>query len=211
MNLYFALDVETTGLNYDGSDITKNRLLQIAYQILNENMELLYKGSYYIKDQVKLEELWSMDPYVFNMHCSTGLIQELQKNKGLNCSYVEGKILRELEDIELSLGIDIYTIIPMGNNVQFDVEVIRRHMPVLFSKFHYSFLDVSCIRNAFGFVNKEFPGIIYSVKKSNHNAEIDVDECVKEFRIYTELLKSIPNMNTISVIDEEVCKLYEDM
>lgn len=211
MKLYFALDVETTGLNYDGSDITKNRLLQIAYQILNEDMEVLYKGSHYIKDQVKLEELWNMDPYVFDMHCATGLIQELQKNKGLNCSYVEGKILREFEQLSQFLGEEKFIIIPMGNNVQFDVEVIRRHMPTLFSKFHYSFLDVSCVRNAFGFANKEFPSIIYNVKKSNHNAEIDVDECVKEFKIYTKLLKSIPNMNTLSVIDEEVCKLYDDM
>lgn len=211
MKLYFALDVETTGLNYDEAEITKNHLLQIAYQILNEDLDVLYKGSHYIGNTATTNELWQMDPYVFNMHCATGLLQQLQSNKGLNCMYVEGKILGELEELKKFLSVEEFTIIPMGNNVQFDVEVIRRHMPILFSKFHYSFLDVSCVRNTFGFANKDFPNIIYNVKKSNHNAEIDVEECVKEFKIYTTLLKSIPNMNTLSVIDEEVCKIYDDM
>lgn len=34
MKLYFALDVETTGLNYDGSDIAKNRYFKLLIKFL---------------------------------------------------------------------------------------------------------------------------------------------------------------------------------
>lgn len=208
MKLYFALDVETTGINYDNARINNNRLLQIAYKILNEDLEELASGSHYIKDTAELKELWGMDPYVFNMHCSTGLLQVLQQGKGVNCLYAEGEILRRIEELEKSLDIEKYTLIPMGNNVQFDVEVIRRHMPTLFSKFHYSFLDVSCVRNAFSFVNKEFSGIIYDVKGSNHNAEVDIDECVKEMRVYKELMCGIPNISNTTKLRKEIVETY---
>lgn len=210
MKLYFALDVETTGLNYDCSVIVSNRLLQIAYQILNEDLDVLYKGAYYIKDKHTLNELWAMDHYVFNMHCSTGLIQALQEGKGYNCGYIEGKILRELEELKQSLEVDRFTLIPLGNNIQFDVEVIRRHMPDLFSMFHYSFLDVSCVRNAFSFVNKEFAPIIYDIKVSNHDAEVDIEECVKELKIYKELICGIPNICNTNKIKEEIIEIYDN-
>lgn len=210
IKLYFALDVETTGLNYDGASFSTNKLLQIAYQILNEELEVLYKGSYYIKDKHTLNELWAMDPYVFNMHCSTGLIQALQEGKGYNCSYIEGKILRELDELKQKLEVDRLTVIPLGNNIQFDVEVIRRHMTDLFNTFHYSFLDVSCVRNAFSFVNKEFAPIIYNIKVSNHNAEVDIEECVKELKIYKELICGIPNIVNTNKIKEEIIKIYDN-
>lgn len=210
MKIYFALDVETTGLNYEIADFVPNRLLQIAYQILNEDLEVLYKGSYHIKNRYTLDELWAMDPYVFNMHCSTGLIQALQEGKGYNCEYIEGKILRELDELKESLEVDKLTIIPLGNNVQFDVEVIRRHMPDLFSTFHYSFLDVSCVRNAFSFANKEFAPIIYDIKGSNHDAEIDIEECVKELKIYKELLCGIPHIVDTEKIKEEIIEIYDN-
>ena len=210
MKIYFALDVETTGLNYDGSDFIHNRLLQIAYQILNEDLEVLYKGAYYIKDKYTINELWSMDPYVFNMHCSTRLIQALQEGKGYKCNYIEGKILRELDELKQTLEVDRLTVIPLGNNIQFDVEVIRRHMPNLFNTFHYSFLDVSCIRNAFSFVNKEFAPIIYDIKGSNHDAEVDIEECVKELKIYKELICGIPNIVNTNKIKEEIIAIYDN-
>lgn len=208
MKLYFALDVETTGVNYDDAKINNNRLLQIAYKILDEDLEELGSGSYYIRDTADLKELWGMDSYVFNMHCSTGLLQELQKGKGVNCHYAECDILRKLEEVENFLEISDYRLIPMGNNVQFDVEVIRRYMPQLFSKFHYSFLDVSCVRNAFSFVNKEFSGIIYEIKGSNHNAEVDIDECVKEIRVYKELMCGIPNISNTTKLRKEIEETY---
>lgn len=208
MKLYFALDVETTGINYDNARINNNRLLQIAYKILNEDLEELASGSHYIKDTAELKELWGMDPYVFNMHCSTGLLQVLQQGKGVNCHYAEGEILRRIEELEKFLDIEKYTLIPMGNNVQFDVEVIRRHMPILFNKFHYSFLDVSCVRNAFSFVNKEFSSIIYDIKGSNHNAEVDIDECVKEMRVYKELMCGIPNISNTTKLRKEIVETY---
>ena len=210
MKIYFALDVETTGLNYEDANFVFNRLLQIAYQILNEDLEVLYKGAYYIKDKYTLDDLWAMDPYVFNMHCSTGLIQTLQEGKGYKCNYIEGKILRELEELKQTLEVDRLTVIPLGNNVQFDVEVIRRHMPDLFSMFHYSFLDVSCIRNAFSFVNKEFSPIIYDIKGSNHDAEVDIEECVKELKIYRELICGIPNIVNTNKIKEEIIAIYDN-
>ena len=189
---YFAVDVETDGLNYneDGS-IRKVALLQLCYRILDQDMNVIMYGNSYIEDHGC--DLMEMDPYVFNMHCNSGVIQNIQSGKTMYRTDLEDSIITNIENV-LELG-DV--LIPMGNNVQFDVEVIRRTMPKLFKKFHYSYFDVSCMRNI---LDNTFPGLaskIYSVKGSNHNAEKDIDECIREYKIYKQLLTEMESTTKV--------------
>lgn len=189
---YFAVDVETDGLNYneDGSK-RPVALLQLCYRILDQDMNVIMYGNSYIKDHGC--DLMRIDPYVFNMHCNSGVIQNIQSGNSELLVDLERSIITNIENV-IGTG-DV--LMPMGNNVQFDVEVIRRKMPRLFKKFHYSYFDVSCMRNI---LDNVFPGLapkIYSVKGSNHNAEKDIDECIREYKIYKELLTKMESTTKV--------------
>lgn len=211
---YFAVDVETTGLNYSPMGVeNKNTLLQLAYKILNENFEVLCDGNGYFRN-FSTDDIWKMNPYVFDMHCSTGLVQRLQSNENL-VSY------KEFEDsilgaIVSAVGDDEYKLIPLGNNVQFDVEVIRRYMPRLYQMFHYSFFDVSVIRNFLDSVSPVIAPTIYSCKESNHDASTDITACLKELYVYSNLVSDVSSTEESLVCDyvkelyEESSKIYDD-
>lgn len=200
MGYYFAFDVETTGLNHDKEgNFTTNNLLSIAYVLLDENLSYLTHGQYTIG--VSADTLFGMDPYVFEMHCKTGLVQNIQRGNGKGIKYVENKILGSLN--QFITNEDVLT--PVGNNVQFDVEVIRRTMPTLYSKMKYSYLDVSSVRKALGLFNKEIKGFVYQFKKSNHDSMVDIQECIKELKLYLNLFKHF----NIEDVKNEI-KLMED-
>lgn len=200
MGYYFAFDVETTGLNHDKEgNFTTNNLLSIAYVLLDENLSYLTHGQYILN--ASAETLFGMDPYVFEMHCKTDLIQNIQRGNGKGIKYVENQILGSLN--QFITNEDVLT--PLGNNVQFDMEVIRRHMPTLYSKMKYSYLDVSSVRKSLGLFNKEIPGLIYQFNKSNHDSMVDIQECIKELKLYLNLFKHF----NIEDVKNEI-KLMED-
>lgn len=189
---YFAVDVETDGLNYNEDGSIRNvALLQLCYRILDQDMNVIMYGNSYLGDHGC--DLLKMDPYVFNMHCNSGVIHNLQSGNTISTSLLQNSIITNINNV---VG-DSDILIPMGNNVQFDVEVIRRRMPKLFKKFHYSYFDVSCMRNI---LDNTFPGLaskIYSVKGSNHNAEKDIDECIREYKIYKQLLTEMESTTKV--------------
>lgn len=189
---YFAVDVETDGLNYDDTGRPRKiALLQLCYRILDQDMNVLMYGNGYIEDHGC--DLIDMDPYVFDMHCKSGVIQSIQSGKGILLKEFEDSILTNITNVVGSGDM----LIPMGNNVQFDVEVIRRAMPRVYKKFHYSYFDVSCVRNI---LDNVFPGVapkIYSIKGSNHNAEKDIDECIREYKIYRDLLTKMESTTKV--------------
>lgn len=200
MGYYFAFDVDTTGLNHDKEgNFTTNNLLSIAYVLLDENLSYLTHGQYTIG--ASADTLFGMDPYVFEMHCKTGLVQNIQRGNVKGIKYVENQILGSLN--KFITNEDVLT--PVGNNVQFDVEVIRRTMPTLYSKMKYSYLDVSSVRKDLGLFNKEIPGFVHQFKKSNHDSMVDIQECIKELKLYLNLFKHF----NIEDVKNEI-KLMED-
>ena len=189
---YFAVDVETDGLNYDETGRSRKcSLLQLCYIILDQDMNVIMFGNGYIKDHGC--DLIDMDPYVFDMHCKSGVIQKIQSGNGIILKEFEDSIITNINNV---VGLDD-VLIPMGNNVQFDVEVIRRAMPRVFKKFHYSYFDVSCVRNILDNVFPGFAPKIYSIKGSNHNAEKDIDECIREYKIYRDLLTKMESTTKV--------------
>lgn len=186
MTLYLFLDTETTGLNYqhENSKPRVNKMLQLAYKLYDENIkEELSKDNFYVKySKEELEEIKnSMNDYVLNMHTSTGLLDNLTKDT---------TSVQEIDEhlFELLNKYPDHKILLTGNNVQFDYEVVRRHLPKTASKLYHSVLDVSSIRRAFSTIGSDFGEKTKAAKLSNHNALIDIEECVKELRKYQEIL-----------------------
>lgn len=200
INHYFAFDVETTGLNHSkNGKIISNNLLSISFVLLDRNLTELVSNTYDIK--VPRDILFDMDPYVFKMHCSTGLIPRIQSGECYNIADVTHNILASIEPF-----LEKYEKIqPLGNNVQFDVEVIRREIPELYGLFHYSFLDVSSVRNVLGLHTEEIPSLVYEFKKSNHDSMVDIRECIRELKLYLNLFNGIK----INYVKKEI-KLLEE-
>lgn len=187
MTLYLFLDTETTGLNFENGNSKPrvNKMLQLAYKLYDENIkEELSKSNFYVKySKEELEEIKnSMNDYILNMHTSTGLLDNLTKNTTSVTDIDEHlfELLNQYPDHKILLA---------GNNVQFDYEVVRRHLPKTTSKLYHSVLDVSSIRRAFSTIGSDFGEKTKASKLSNHDALIDIEECVKELRKYQKILR----------------------
>lgn len=186
MTLYLFIDTETTGLNYEtgNSKPRENKMLQLAYKLYDEKVkDELASGNFFVKySPEELDEIKkSMNEYVYNMHNSTGLLDNLIKDT------------TSAEDIdkhlfELLNQYPEHKILLAGNNVQFDYDVVRRHLPLTSSKLYHSVLDVSSVRRAFSTFGSDFGEKTKAEKLSNHDALVDIEECVKEFRKYQQVL-----------------------
>lgn len=196
--IYFFTDVETTGFNFNrNAEFRENQLLELAYILvdLDENKEL---ENNYHTFKVDIEKAKSqMDSYVTEMHSSTGLIEKLEKGECLEWYYSVDMEIAELLETYKQKG---YVIIPAGNNVGFDLEVIRRYLPNTFSKLYYGTLDASGIRRFLNIVDPELEGRVYNIKQSNHNALVDIRECVKEINLYLNWIKESNKTNSLNTI-----------
>ena len=186
MTLYLFCDTETTGLNYENGNSKPriNKMLQLAYKLYDENIKTeLSEGNFFVKySKEELQEIKnSMNDYVLNMHTSTGLLDNLTKDT---------TSVQEIDEhlFELLNKYPDHKILLAGNNLQFDYEVVRRHLPKTASKLYHSVLDVSSIRRAFSTIGSDFGEKTKTAKLSNHDALIDIEECIKELRAYQEVL-----------------------
>lgn len=193
MTIYLFLDTETTGLNYENGNSKPrvNKMLQLAYKLYDEHIkEELSQGNFFVEySKEELQEIKnSMNDYVLNMHTSTGLLDNLTKNT---------TSIEEIDEhlFELLNQYPDHKILLAGNNVQFDYEVVRRHLPKTASKLYHSVLDVSSIRRVFSTIDSDFGEKTKAEKLSNHDALVDIEECVKELRKYQEILKIGTHLN----------------
>lgn len=192
MTLYLFVDVETTGLNFTNgnSKPRKNRMLQIAYKLYDEKIQKEYSsGNFFVKyTDSELEQIHNeMNDYVLNMHTSTGLLDKLKSANTISLENIDEHLYNLLEQYpghRYSLA---------RNNAQFDYEVIRRHLPKTTSKLHHSLLDVSSIRRVFSTIGSDFGEKTKAQKASNHDALIDIEECIKELKTYQNVIKKTIN------------------
>lgn len=192
MTLYLFVDVETTGLNFEdgNSKPRKNRMLQLAYKLYDEQIQTKYSsGNFFVKyTDAELEQIHhEMDEYVLNMHTSTGLLNNLKTINTTSLEDIDNHLYQLLEHYpghRYSLA---------GNNAQFDYEVVRRHLPKTASKLHHSLFDVSSIRRIFSTIGSDFGEKTKAQKASNHDALVDIEECVKELKTYQDVIKKAIN------------------
>ena len=187
--LYLFADVETTGENFDRPyrHYRENQMLQIAYQLWNRDLSgKLAQGDFIVKLDNPQTAIDNMNDYVKNMHTETGLIDRLLDTiQTTNITDIDDALSSQLKPFA-EKG---YRIVLTGNNVQFDFENMRRYLPNSIQYVHYGLLDVSSIRRTFDIIGSDFGAKTKQNKASNHDAQVDIEECRKELHAYLDVIK----------------------
>ena len=127
-----------------------------------------------------------MNDYVKNMHTETGLIDRLLDTiQTTNITDIDDALSSQLKPFA-EKG---YRIVLTGNNVQFDFENMRRYLPNTIQYIHYALLDVSSIRRTFDIISSNFGTQTKQNKASNHDAQVDIEECRKELHTYLNVIQ----------------------
>lgn len=183
--MFLFLDCETTGLNRisNSTEIRYNHCMQIAGVICDSKLNELERFNYYV--ETTSEDFESMSDFVLNMHTETGLLDILKDgSKVMPKSKVDNYVKRIIN--KYISKHDKITIV--GNNISFDYEVVRQNFPLTYNRIQYSMIDVSTIRKAISILDKNFNKKIMMYKKSNHDALVDIEECMKELKCYLEMI-----------------------
>ena len=187
--LYLFADVETTGENFDRSYLRyrENEMCQLAYQLWNHDLsDKLTQGDFIVKLGDPQNAVDSMNEYVKNMHTETKLIDRLfDTNQTTSLRDIDKTLSKQLRPFA-EQG---YRIVLTGNNVQFDFENMRRYLPNSIQYVHYALLDVSSIRRTFDIIGSDFGTKTKQNKASNHDAQVDIEECRKELHAYLDIIK----------------------
>lgn len=170
--MFLAIDLETTGL-----DPKNDRILQVAWQLLNYDLSDRSELSTAVCD-VSDETLRRLEAniVVLDMHTRTGLWAYLQDPSAVRL------VLPDIEDLILR---DIYNADPLwqepthllGASVHFDCRFIDNWMPRLSARLHHRILDTSSLKliwNTTG--HKQNPLAVYNPHP--HKAEFDVQESI---------------------------------
>ena len=163
-------------------------MLQIAYKLYNSEVETELASDNFLVDfttEALEYHISRMNDYVKDMHTGTYLIKKLQ----------ERKITTPIAEIDnhissLLAKYSEHRIIIAGNNVGFDKEVVRRYLLKTHNYLHYSTLDVTSLRRVFDTFGSDFGQTVKSQKASNHDALVDIEECVKEFKIFQKVMQT---------------------
>jgi oligoribonuclease len=176
-------DLETTGL-----DARRNRLLEVAWTITQDNLDTHLVG---IRSHVitpTLETLDQLDEFnqQFDMHIKSGLYDEVTR----------GELTVRVEDAEDSILSDILhgvgdetPIYLTGAGVHFDKAFIAEHMPRLHQRLHYRLgPDASVLSR---FFENNFGVTFPTVNDNMHRAADDVKEALTRVRQIKEYVEGL--------------------
>jgi len=146
--MILAIDIETTGL-----DPTRDRILELAYVLLDDELQELQRDSWVIYCP-----MWGSlaDDYVRNMHAQSGL-SHLVRTASYSTVDVEAALLRIVADHKPVL---------LGSSVHFDRGFLRHWMPLLESKLSHRHTDASTLLLT-------FPHVLWPEHKGTKHRALD--------------------------------------
>ena len=170
-DLIVWIDCEMTGL-----DLARDALVEIAVVVTDSELAVVDEGVDVVIAP-PAEALEQMDPFVLNMHTTSGLLEELPG--GVTLAEAEDQVLTYLrrwlpEPRKAPLA---------GNSVGTDKAFLDRDMPDLVGHLHYRVIDVSSIKEL---ARRWYPRIYFSSpeKTGGHRALADILESIDELRYY---------------------------
>ena len=165
------IDCEMTGL-----DLSRDALVEIAAIVTDSELNVLDEGIDVVIAP-PAEAIAQMDPFVAQMHTSSGLLDELAS--GMTLDEARDKVLEYLrrwvpEPRKAPLA---------GNSVGTDRAFLDRDMPELVDHLHYRVIDVSSIKEL---ARRWYPRIYFASPEKNggHRALADILESIDELRYY---------------------------
>jgi oligoribonuclease len=165
------IDCEMTGL-----DLGADALIEVAALVTDFELNVLGDGVDVIVKPPP-EALDQMDPFVRDMHTSSGLLEELAD--GVPLDEAEQQVLAYIKE-HCPDG----SRPPLaGNTVATDRSFLARDMVELESFLHYRIVDVSSIKEL---ARRWYPRAYYGApaKSGNHRALADIQESIEELRYY---------------------------
>ncbi len=164
------IDLEMTGL-----DPSKDRIIEIATLITDNNLNILSEGPNIVLFQ-KNFFLDKMNKWNLNIHTSTGLINKV-KNSLVDEYEAELKTINFLKKW-VPKG---YSPI-CGSTVAQDRRFLFKYMPDLESYFSYRYIDVSTLKEL---ILRWFPNVKLNLdRKNQHTALADIRYSVNELIYY---------------------------
>lgn len=167
------IDLEMTGL-----DQGRERILQIAVVVTDQNLEIRKDGPCIVINQAK-SVLNAMDMWNRKTHGESGLVEK-------SCSSPWDE---EQAEEEIILFLKEYVpagASPMcGNVLTKDRMFLEKYMPRLHGYFSYMDLDANCL----DIMAKAWcPNVPTFVKRNQHNAIADIHEAIDKMRYYRRML-----------------------
>ena len=167
------IDCEMTGLSLEHDALIEVAALITDFELnqLDDGIDVIIKPPAAALDQ--------MDPFVHEMHTTSGLLDEL--DGGTTVEDAQQQVLDHVRRWVPEAG-----RAPLGGNtVGTDRAFLVRDMPELESHLHYRIIDVSSIKEL---SRRWYPRVYFnSPKKSGgHRALADIRESIAELRYYRE-------------------------
>lgn len=173
------IDCEMTGLNP-----RTDKLLEIAVQITNGNLELVDEGIEYVIHTQK-QVLDGMDSWCTNQHGKSGLTQACLDSPNSR-EYVAGEVLKYIKKWIPKQRTGVLA----GNSVHADRSFLVEEMPEVTDWLHYRIVDVSSIKEL---CRRWYPTLKFpSQQESSHRALDDIRGSIRELKWYRENIFVIP-------------------
>jgi len=174
-NLIAWLDLEMTGLDPD-----KERIIEIAILITDENLAVLAEGPDLIVHQEQ-DFLSAMDTWNRKHHGESGLLEKVRATK-VSEAEAEDRVMAFLQ-----ANIPAGKVPLAGNSIHQDRAFLARYMPRIDRFFHYRNIDVSTVKEL---AMRWFPEAFSRRprKKQAHRAMDDILESIAELRFYREAI-----------------------
>ena len=167
------IDCEMTGLSLQADALVEVAALVTDYEltVLGEGVDVVIRPPQAALDQ--------MDPFVRDMHTSSGLLEELAG--GMSLEQAEERVLAYIREWVPDPG-----KAPLGgNSVATDRGFLARDLPALEAWLHYRIIDVSSIKEL---SRRWYPRAYFAApaKNGGHRALADIRESIAELRYYRE-------------------------
>ena len=166
------IDCEMTGLDPDVDELVEVAVLitDAELNVLDEGIDLVIRPS--------AAAVAQMDPFVRDMHTSSGLIEELED--GLALDDAAARVLAYLTE-----RVPAGRALLAGNSVGQDKLFLSRYMPDVVGHLHYRIVDVSTVKEL---ARRWYPRAYFQApaKTGGHRALGDIRDSITELRYYRE-------------------------
>lgn len=172
------IDLETTGL-----DETAGSILEVGLVVTDPVGHVLDQREWLVAPDP--DHLADLDPVVYEMHRTSGLLAELEAAGRAACDldYLDRDVCRSLDgwtvDGRIILG---------GSGVHFDARWMRTHLPEAFRRLTYWHYDVGVVRRLMRSVD---PRMLRPAADKAHRALVDARDHADEWAWYRRRLGAL--------------------